>query len=61
MISKKIHLSEIINLENTEKDLHSVINDFNEVTYEKIIQQVKTLDDFDKYILKYFFEGISTS
>jgi predicted transglutaminase-like cysteine proteinase len=28
---------------------------------EKIIQQVKTLDDFDKYILKYFFEGISTS
>ncbi len=61
MISKKIHLSELINLENTEKDLHSVINDFNEVTYEKIIQQVKTLDDFDKYILKYFFEGISTS
>ncbi len=61
MISKKIHLSEIINLENTEKDLHSVINDFNEVTYEKVIQQVKTLDDFDKYILKYFFEGISTS
>ncbi len=61
MISKKIHLSGLINLENNEIDLHSVIDKFNELTYEEIIQQVENLDDFDEYILKYFFEGIKAS
>ncbi|BAS68151.1 DEAD/DEAH box helicase [Bathymodiolus septemdierum thioautotrophic gill symbiont] len=58
MISKKIHLSGLINLENNDRNLHSIIDNFNEVTCEKIIQQVESLDDFDKYILKYFFNGI---
>lgn len=61
MISKKIHLSGLINLGNNEIDLHSVIDKFNELTYEEIIQQVENLDDFDEYILKYFFEGIKAS
>jgi hypothetical protein len=39
-------------------DLHSIIDKFNELTYEKVIQQVEDLDNFDKYILKYFFDGI---
>ncbi len=58
MISKKIQLSGLINLENNDADLHSVIDKFNEITYEKIIQQVENLDNFDEYILKYFFDGI---
>jgi hypothetical protein len=29
-------------------DLHSIIDKFNELTYEKVIQQVEDLDNFDK-------------
>ncbi|WXU00626.1 MAG: hypothetical protein Ctma_1352 [Catillopecten margaritatus gill symbiont] len=61
MISKKIQLSGLVNIENNDRNLHSIIDNFNEITYEKIIKQVKVLDDFDKYVLKYFFEGIKTS
>jgi hypothetical protein len=61
MISNKIQISGLIDIKNNERNLHSIIDNFNELTYEKIIQEVKTLDNFDKYILKYFFEGIATS
>jgi hypothetical protein len=61
MISNKIQISELIDIKNNDINLHSIIDKFNELTYEKIIQEVKTLDNFDKYILKYFFEGIATS
>jgi hypothetical protein len=58
MISKKIQLSGLVNIEDNDMDLHSIIDKFNELTYEKVIQQVEDLDNFDKYILKYFFDGI---
>ncbi|VVH63711.1 hypothetical protein BSPWISOX_994 [uncultured Gammaproteobacteria bacterium] len=58
MISKKIQLSGLINIEDNDIDLHSIIDNFNELTYEKVIQQVEDLDNFDKYILEYFFDGI---
>ncbi len=61
MISKKIQLSGLMNIENNDRHLHSIIDNFNELTDEKIIQQVETLDSFDKYVLKYFFEGIKAS
>lgn len=61
MISKKIQLSGLVNIENNDSSLHSIIDNFNELGYEIVIQQVKTLDSFDKYILEYFFEGIATS
>lgn len=61
MISKKIQLSGFINIEDNDKKLHSIVDDFNELTYDEIVHQIETLDDFDKYILKYFFEGIATS
>lgn len=58
MISKKIQLSGLIDMENNEVDLHSVIDKFNEITYATIITEVADLDVFDKYILEYFFDGI---
>ncbi len=58
MISKKIHLSGLIDLKNNDADLHSIIDKFNEVTYEKIVMEVDNLYDFDRYILGYFFDGI---
>jgi hypothetical protein len=36
MISKKIQLSGLINIEDNDMDLHSIIDKFNELTYEKV-------------------------
>jgi hypothetical protein len=45
MISKKIQLSGLINIKDNDMDLHSIIDKFNELTYEKVIQQVEDLDN----------------
>lgn len=58
MISKKIHESKIINFYNNELTIHSVVEQFNEIGKEMIIEKTNDLDDFDKYILDYFFDGI---
>lgn len=58
MISKKIHESEVINFFDTELTIHSAISQFNEIGKEATIEQTKYLDNFDKYILDYFFDGI---
>jgi len=58
MISKKIHESGLINLEDDETSIHEVLDLFNELGYDQIIQRAKNLDYFDKYILKHFYEGI---
>jgi hypothetical protein len=54
MISKKIQLSGLINIEDNDMDLHSIIDKFNELTYEKVIQQVEDLDNSSN---KYTFFG----
>lgn len=59
MISKKIHLAGVIELENEENSIHDVINNFNDIGLNKLIESISTLDDFDKYILKHFYEGIT--
>lgn len=58
MISKNIHESGLINLEDDETSIHEVLDFFNELGYDQIIQRAKGLDYFDKYILKHFYEGI---
>lgn len=60
MIAKKIHLSTDLDLENNEIELHTVIAQFNEIGYEQIITKVPKMDEFDKYILRYFFDGIKS-
>lgn len=60
MISKKIHESNIIDLENAEISIHEVLDSFNKIGYDQVIQRVTDLDYFDKYILKHFYEGIYT-
>jgi len=59
IISKKIHQSDIINFHDKELSVHSVIEMFNEIGIETIKEKVN-LDDFDKYILDYFNDGISS-
>lgn len=58
MISKKLHESEIINFYDDELTIHSVVEKLNEIGKEMTIERTNNLDEFDKYILNYFFDGI---
>jgi hypothetical protein len=58
MISKKIHESKIIDFYDSELTIHKVVEKFNEIGKETIIERTNNLDEFDKYILNYFFDGI---
>ena len=61
MISKKIHNSKVINFYSKELTIHSVVEQLNEIGKESTIEKTKGLDEFDKYILNYFFDGIKIS
>ena len=58
MISKKIHSSGIINLEDDSIEIANVISKFKEIGYDKLVASVNRLDDFDEFIIKYFYQGI---
>jgi len=60
MISKKIQASKLINFYDNNLTIHQTIEIFNKVGIETIIKLIN-LDEFDKYILKYFYEGIKKS
>ena len=61
MIARKIHLSGLIDLENTEYEFSSLLDKFRFVGLSKLIASVENLDSFDIYVLKYFFEGITVA
>lgn len=58
MISKKIHESNIIDFYDSELTIHKVVEKLNKIGKEAIIERTNNLDEFDKYILNYFFDGI---
>lgn len=58
MISKKIHDSGIIKLDGNNKNIYDVINEFRCIGDEKLIRNVGNLDEFDSYIIRYFYDGI---
>lgn len=58
MISKKIFKSGLIDFYNQDLTIHQTIEIFNELKIETIFEKVE-LDLFDRYILRYFFAGIS--
>lgn len=61
MISKKIHESKTIDFYDSELTIHNVVEKFNEIGKEVTIERTNNLDEFDKYILNYFFDGIKKS
>jgi len=61
MISKKINQSSVIDLESEEITIHEVLDGFNKIGIDEIIENCSDLDFFDKYILNHFFEGIQKS
>ena len=58
MISKKIHHSNVIDFYNPELNIHNTIKIFSEIGIEYILYNTNELDEFDKYIITYFFDGI---
>ena len=58
MISKKLHESEVIDFYDSKITIHNVIAQLNEIGKDSTIEKTNNLDDFDKYILDYFFDGI---
>jgi len=61
MLSKKIHLAKIIDFEEDELNIHYIIEIFNELGMDYIKEKVTSFDEFDLYILEYFYDGISDS
>lgn len=58
MISRKFHLNKVIDFENEALTLHGAIAIFLEIGFDKTIQ-FDFFDSFDKYILEYFYDGIT--
>ena len=59
MLAKQIHASGLVNFEEENLDLHSAIDRLRELKPE-ILATIEGLNDFDRYVLDYFFEGIAT-
>jgi hypothetical protein len=58
MISKKLHNSNVINFFDGELTIHKAIEIFNQIGKQTVLEKTVDLDDFDKYILDYFYDGI---
>lgn len=60
MVSRKIQNSGLINFEDESVEISTIIETFKEIGYENLINKLSSnLLPFDKYIIKYFYEGIS--
>lgn len=59
MVSKKIQSSGIINLEDENKEINVVIEEFNKIGVERVLSSISNLHPFEEYIIRYFYEGIS--
>ena len=58
MISKKLHASKIVDFHTIDLTIHSAIDLFNSIGLKNILAKTEGLDEFDKYILVYFYKGI---
>ena len=60
MISRKLHDNKLINFLDEELTIHLAIEKFHQIGKENILSK-QFLDDFDKYIVEYFYDGITLS
>lgn len=61
-ISKKLHECEFINFENNDLKLQEVLKKFKSSSVEdiiKLLQDKDKFDNFDEYIIRYFYEGLT--
>lgn len=61
MVSKKIQSSGLINLEDENKEINVVIEEFKKIGVERALSFIPNLHPFDEYIIRYFYEGISSN
>lgn len=60
MISKKIHYCKVINFENPDLTLHNAIDILKKIGKKELIRQIDLyLQDFDYFIIDYFYDGIT--
>ena len=59
MVSKKIQRSRLVNLEDDNKEINTVIMEFNRIGIEKILSSIRHIHPFEEYIIRYFYEGIT--
>jgi len=59
MISRKIQDSGLINLEDDTKEISEIIIQFKTISPKNLISNLKDIMPFDKFIIQYFYEGIS--
>lgn len=60
MISRKIHVMGLLNFEDPELNLKKAITFLRKMGLNFIIEHIE-LDEFEKYILNYFYDGITIS
>ena len=58
MISKKIHRAGLINFEDPDMDLLVALERFKQLGEEKVLA-AQELSRFDRYVVKFFFDGIT--
>lgn len=58
MISKKISKRNLIDLENDDIPLSIIVEDFKNIGCKNLIEKIGDLTEMDKYIIRYFYEGI---
>lgn len=58
MISRKLHMARFIDFSQADLDLRSALNHFRRNGLEAALR-VETLTPFDRYILRFFFHGIT--
>lgn len=57
-ISKKIHNSKLINLEDNDLEINEIIEIFLKIGLEELMDEIHDLDTFDEYVLKVFYNGL---
>jgi len=58
MVSRKLHKSNIINFLDEGLTIHKVVENFHQIGRESLLSQ-SFFDSFDKYIIEYFYDGIT--
>lgn len=58
MISKKIHRAGIINFNDPNMDILKALEEFKRVGQDSVLS-IRHLDSFDRYVVRFFFDGIS--
>lgn len=61
MLSRRLQDAGVFDFENPHLDIYQAQDHFRALGFERVVRQVPSADEFDKYILKYFYDGIGSA